>query len=525
MRRPTVLAILPARGGSKRIPGKNVKEFCGKPMIAWPIQTLQSCGLISDIIVSTDSPEIQEVVKSLNVKAPFLRPPELSDDTTGTSVVIKHAVEWYIENISTPDLVLTVYPTAVFITAKDLEDAISVLEESKSESLIACGAYEYPIQRALFLNESKKIEMFYPEHIDTRTQDCEQAYHDAGQLYLSTVTSVLEGYGEFTKRSTMFILPRHKVIDIDTGEDYEFAERLFLLEQEKKKMNRLAIGTVQFGLDYGVANQHGQVDLNEASKILELGDSAGIDTLDTSISYGVSEQSLGQVGVGKFKVVTKLPPIPNSIKDVNEWAYDQMQSSLTRMNLKTAYGLLVHDTSQLFGANGAKLADAMLELKKQGLVHKIGISAYSPDEVASVFQKFPIDIIQIPFNIFDRRMLTTGWLQRLNAAGIEIHARSIFLQGLLLLQKNQIPQKFAKWSSLISFWHKWLEDNNSSALQACIHYPLSLPQIDRVLIGVDNQEQLAEIIEGFNPRNRPFIFPDISCEDEQLLNPSKWSSL
>ena len=101
MRRPTVLAILPARGGSKRIPGKNVKEFCGKPMIAWPIQTLQSCGLISDIIVSTDSPEIQEVVKSLNVKAPFLRPPELSDDTTGTSVVIKHAVEWYIENIST----------------------------------------------------------------------------------------------------------------------------------------------------------------------------------------------------------------------------------------------------------------------------------------------------------------------------------------------------------------------------------------------------------------------------------------
>ena len=179
----------------------------------------------------------------------------------------------------------------------------------------------------------------------------------------------------------------------------------------------------------------------------------------------------------------------------------------------------------MFGANGAKLADAMLELKKQGLVHKIGISAYSPDEVASVFQQFPIDIIQIPFNIFDRRMLTTGWLQRLNAAGIEIHARSIFLQGLLLLPRDRIPSKFSKWSSLINFWHQWLEDNNSSALQACIHYPLSLPQIDRVLIGVDNQEQLSEIIEGFNPRNRPFIFPDISCEDELLLNPSNWTIL
>jgi len=525
MSRPKVLAILPARGGSKRIPGKNIKEFCGKPMIEWPINTLQSCGLISDIIVSTDNLEIQAVVESLNVKAPFLRPPELSDDTTGTAAVIKHAVEWYIENVSMPDLILTVYPTAVFITAKDLEDAITLLLESKSESLIACGAYEYPIQRALFLNESKRIEMFSPEHINTRTQDCQQAYHDAGQLYLSTVKSVLDGFGEFSNTSTMFVLPRHKVIDIDTGEDYAFAERLFLLEQEKKKMNRLAIGTVQFGLDYGIANEHGQVDLQEASRILELADSSGIDTLDTSISYGVSEQSLGGVGVGKFKVVTKLPPIPDSIKDVANWVYDQMQSSLTRLNLKNAYGLLVHDTSQLFGVNGSKLADAMLDLKKQGLVHKIGISAYGPDEVASVFQQFPIDIIQIPFNIFDRRMLTTGWLQRLNAAGIEIHARSIFLQGLLLLPKDKIPEKFSKWSPLLNFWHQWLEDNNSSALQACMHYPLSLPQIDRVIIGVDNKEQLGEIIDGFNPRNRPFIFPDISCEDEQLLNPSNWNIL
>ena len=105
MKKPKILAILPARGGSKRIPKKNIKEFCGKPMIAWPIQTLQSCGLIDDILVSTDSTEIQEIVTSLNVKAPFLRPDELSDDNTGTGPVIKHAVEWYIENIAKPDLI------------------------------------------------------------------------------------------------------------------------------------------------------------------------------------------------------------------------------------------------------------------------------------------------------------------------------------------------------------------------------------------------------------------------------------
>ena len=523
MKKPQILAILPARGGSKRIPKKNIKEFCGKPMIAWPIQTLQACGLVDDILVSTDSPEIQDIVKSLDVKAPFLRPDELSDDNTGTGPVIKHAVEWYLSNVGNPDLILTVYPSAVFITPKDLEDALDLLLESKSESLIACGAYEYPIQRALFLNQDKRIEMFSPEHINTRTQDCEDAYHDAGQLYLSTLDAVLAGLGEFSNDSTMFILPRHKVIDIDTPEDYEFAERLFLLEQQKKKANRIAIGTVQFGLDYGVANKYGQVDLDEANEILKSADHKGIDTLDTSISYGVSEESLGKVGVGKFKVVTKLPPIPSSVEDVDEWAYDQMQSSLTRMNLQTAYGLLVHDTSQLFGSNGSKLAEAMLSLKKQGLVHKIGVSAYGPDEVASVFQKFQIDIIQVPFNVFDRRMLTSGWLQRLNDAGIEIHARSIFLQGLLLLKINEVPENFKKWGSLISFWHKWLEQNNSTALETCLHYPLSLPQIDRVIVGVDNNDQLKEIIEAFNPRNRPFIFPDISCDDELLLNPSNWS--
>lgn len=519
---PRILAILPARGGSKRIPKKNIKEFCGKPMIAWPIETLKSCGLIDDIIVSTDSLEIQELVKALNVKAPFLRPDELSDDNIGTGPVIKHAVEWYIENVGSPDLILTVYPSAVFITPKDIEEALLSLRESKSDSLIACGAYDYPIQRALFLNKDKRIEMFSPEHINTRTQDCEDAYHDAGQLYLSTLNAVLAGLGEFSNDSTMFILPRHKVIDIDTPEDYEFAERLFLLERQKKSANRIAVGTVQFGLDYGVANKTGQVNIDEANEILKFADKEGIDTLDTSISYGVSEKSLGSVGVGKFKVVTKLPPIPPSTKNVYEWAYDQMQSSLIRMNLKTAYGLLVHDTSQLFGENGAKLAEAMISLKREGLVHKIGVSAYGPEEVASVFQKFQVDIIQVPFNIFDRRMLTTGWLKRLNDAGIEIHARSIFLQGLLLLPLNQVPANFQKWSDLITFWHKWLNENHASALETCLHYPLSLPQIDRVIVGVDNNTQMKQIIEAFNPRNRPFIFPDISCDDELLLNPSNW---
>jgi len=295
-----------------------------------------------------------------------------------------------------------------------------------------------------------------------------------------------------------------------------------LSKRQKKKANRIAIGTVQFGLDYGVANKHGQVSISEADEILKYADKIGIDTLDTSISYGASEESLGNVGVGNFKVVTKLPPIPPSVKNVNKWVYNQMQSSLTRMNLQAAYGLLVHDTSQLFSPNGAKLAEAILSLKRQGLVHKIGVSVYSPDEVAPVLKKLQIDIMQFPFNVFDRRMLTTGWLQRLNDDGIEIHARSVFLQGLLLLPMNQIPHNFNKWNKLISFWHEWLQEQSLTALETCLHYPLSLPQIDRVIVGVDCNLQLKQIIEACDVQNKQFIFPNISCDDELLLNPSNW---
>jgi pseudaminic acid cytidylyltransferase len=522
MKRPKILAIIPARGGSKRIPKKNIKEFCGKPMIAWPILTLQASGLIDDIIVSTDSSEIQATVESLNVKSPFLRPPELSDDNIGTGPVIKHAAEWYIANIGKPDLILTVYPSAVFISPADIEKAVKLLLESDADSLTACGEYEYPIQRALFLDKNNRIEMFSPQHLNTRSQDLELAYHDAGQLYLSNLHFIMDGSEQFLKNSIMFVLPRHKVVDIDTPEDYEFAERLFLLEQEKKKMHRIAIGTAQFGLDYGIANKLGQVDIKETNLILQAANSRGVDTLDTSISYGIGEENLGNIGVGNYKVVTKLPQIPIDVDNIHEWAYDQIQQSLERLNLHKVYGLLVHNASDFFGLNGVKLAQALVALREEGLVQKVGVSVYEQNELASIFGKFQIDIIQIPFNIFDRRMLSSGWLQRLNHAGIEIHARSIFLQGLLLMPMDEVPDKFLKWAPLLKFWHKWLNENNTSALKTCLHYPLSLPQIDKVIVGVDNHKQLNEIFDAFDPGNRPFLFPDIACEDELLLNPSNW---
>ena len=519
-----ILAILPARGGSKRIPLKNIKEFCNQPMISWPISVLKASNYVNDIIVSTESKKIKVIAEQYGATVPFLRPAELADDQTGTKEVIKHATEWYVENKGKPDLILTIYPTAVFITETDIEKAIDLMRETDSTSIVACKEYNYPIQRAVFVNDHNKIEMFQPDYILTRTQDCEAAYHDAAQLYLSKVEQVLSGEDEFHNNSSMLIIPKHRAVDIDTPDDFEFAEQLFQIKLSKEKMNRIAIGTVQFGMPYGVANSDGQVDFNTASKIVSIAGENGIDTYDTSISYGDSEECLGKIGMKNKYVITKLPQIPEGITDIPDWIVSQVKSSLERLNVNKAYGLLLHDSSQI-DELGKIFNKTFMDLKSDGLVEKIGLSAYTPEEIAKASTLIDLDIVQVPFNIIDRRLLETGWLNRLHDSGVEIHARSIFLQGLLLLRRENIPARFNKWKNLWNDWHNWLDNNNVSPLAACLHYPLSIPQIDKVIVGLDNIEHLNDLTQSFDQSNRPFIFPDISCDDEQLLNPSKWMQL
>jgi pseudaminic acid cytidylyltransferase len=222
-----VLAIIPARGGSKRIPKKNIKEFCGKPMIGWPLSVLNDGDIVDEIIVSTDSEEIAKVAKNLGAKIPFMRPSELADDFTGTAAVVKHAVEWYLENIGSVEYVLTVYPTAVFLSHKDIEAAFNMLQASDLEIVFSGTEYPFPIQRAVYLDEQQRVTLFQPEHYSSRSQDLVKAYHDAGQFYFAKLSAVLNNISAFSKASRMLVLPRHRVVDIDTMEDFEVAERLF----------------------------------------------------------------------------------------------------------------------------------------------------------------------------------------------------------------------------------------------------------------------------------------------------------
>ena len=221
------LAIIPARGGSKRIPRKNIKPFCGKPMIAWSIEAALESGCFDRIIVSTDDEEIAEVARQYGAEVPFLRPLELSDDHTGTIPVIRHAIETINSQGRAVEQACCLYATAPFIRAEDLRRGLEILQGSGGDYAFSVTSYAFPIQRAIRLTPEGRVEMFNPEHFSTRSQDLEEAYHDAGQFYWGRADAWLQGKMIFSPASLPVMLPRHRVQDIDTPEDWVRAEWLF----------------------------------------------------------------------------------------------------------------------------------------------------------------------------------------------------------------------------------------------------------------------------------------------------------
>ena len=230
------LAVIPARGGSKRIPRKNVKIFAGKPMIAWPIEIALQSGCFDRVLVSTDDVEIAEVAQDHGAEVPFKRPAELSDDHTGTGAVIAHATEWQNVNGVVATQVCCIYATAPFVLAQDLQRGLSLLQSSGADYVFTVTSYAYPIQRALRVTKDRRIEMFQPNHFSSRSQDLEEAWHDAGQFYWGSANAWLTQKNAFLGNSRSLILPRHRVQDIDTEEDWVRAEWMFKAMRESQSI-------------------------------------------------------------------------------------------------------------------------------------------------------------------------------------------------------------------------------------------------------------------------------------------------
>ncbi len=221
------VAIIPARGGSKRIPRKNIKDFCGKPMIAWSIEAALESDCFERIIVSTDDEEIAQTALQFGAEVPFVRPEELSGDFVATIPVIKHAIRWLETNQNLPEWVCCIYATAPFISTSALQNGLALIQQRKADYVFSVTRYAFPIQRAIKIQQSDKVEMFYPEYFNTRSQDLEEAYHDAGQFYWGSRDAWLEEKPIFSSISYPVILPRHLVQDIDTREDWIRAELMF----------------------------------------------------------------------------------------------------------------------------------------------------------------------------------------------------------------------------------------------------------------------------------------------------------
>lgn len=221
------LAVIPARGGSKRIPRKNIKIFCGQPMIAWSIQAALNSACFDRIVVSTDDAEIAEVARELGAEVPFIRPHVLADDHTGTLPVIRHAIQACAMQGFHATQVCCIYATAPFITTKDILQGLEISERSGITYAFTATTYAFPIQHALKLHPAGGVEMFNPEHFNTRSQDLEEVIHDAGQFYWGKVDSWMQELPFFTVNSCPVLLPRHRVQDIDTVEDWQRAEWLF----------------------------------------------------------------------------------------------------------------------------------------------------------------------------------------------------------------------------------------------------------------------------------------------------------
>lgn len=229
-----VVAVIPARGGSKRIPNKNNKHFCGKPMIAYSIEAAKDVGIFDRIIVSTDSKEIASTAKEFGAEVPFMRPCELADDHAGTDAVVLHALKRLMEDGEKIDYICCIYATAPFVKAEYIIKGYDLLRDKNATSCFSVTTYPFPIYRSLKINSQNRLEMFWPEYREIRSQDLTEAYHDAGQFYWADAKNYLKEKQFYSKDAVPVILPRYLVQDIDTIEDWKTAELMFRAQQLTK---------------------------------------------------------------------------------------------------------------------------------------------------------------------------------------------------------------------------------------------------------------------------------------------------
>ena len=283
------------------------------------------------------------------------------------------------------------------------------------------------------------------------------------------------------------------------------------------------LGAAQFGLNYGVSNVYGKTQEHELKKILDIALLNGFRKIDTAIDYGDSETVLGKVGIKEFEVITKINPLKIHGNNAFSLILSDVENSLRRLKIDQLEAVLIHNTESIVNENEADIFNFLNDLKKMKLTKKIGISSYSSEEIIRLCEKYDFDIAQTPLNIIDTDLINSGCIETLKKSNVEVHVRSIFLQGLLLMKKEQRPKKFNQFNNIWNEWHSWLDKNDLTPLEGCLCFIKNCFLIDGVIIGVETSAQLIEIVKSTNRTVRSM--PNFPKIDPLLLNPSKWTSL
>ena len=299
---------------------------------------------------------------------------------------------------------------------------------------------------------------------------------------------------------------------------------LHVTQPENDLSSKLAIGTAQFGIDYGVSNVDGQTSVTEAGAIIDQAVTDGINMVDTAPAYGESEQVLGQVLHGSMQIVTKTIIIES--ETIGDRAISQAAEGFSRslqfLQRTQVYGLLVHSANDLLKPGGELLAEWLSEIKQQGLAKKIGVSVYTAEQLDAVCGVMDVDLVQLPFNILDQRLLVSGHLQSLAQQGIEIHARSAFLQGLLLMDPAALPDYFMPYQAILRRFHEAASSVGSDPLTLALLFVLHQHEIGRVVVGVNRVAQLQQILGAIDSSLPHCVYDELSTQDAALLDPSQW---
>jgi aryl-alcohol dehydrogenase-like predicted oxidoreductase len=286
-------------------------------------------------------------------------------------------------------------------------------------------------------------------------------------------------------------------------------------------MNRIVLGGAQLGLPYGILNGGETLSREEVARILDTAVDRGIDSIDTAIAYGQSESIIGETSQNRFNIISKLPPLPVDISNVSEWVHSQVQGSLSRLKCTSLDALLLHRPQDLTGAQGAELYAAIGSLIAEKMIHRFGVSIYSPEDLEGIIGTFDIHVVQAPLNVFDRRILVVT--NQLSALNIEVHVRSVFLQGVLIANPINRPQRFEPWSEHFALFDEWVRSSGVSAMACCMGFALQQPGIAKLVIGTTSAESLDEIMNSI-PNSVLEAPTHLQSSVEQLIDPRFWNA-